>query len=171
MEKRIEEIKEYFCGLEIQYDELKIKIKYPSDEWHILTDKQGLVKITKSKETNMIIYRVNLTTMTADELFDFIESTISFNKDVERKKEILLKKYQELSEIVATHTPEELESLTWVLKPIRKNKTKKNTNKVEELANEKTINADIETVNENTNASHSLNETILTSDEVDNLTL
>ena len=119
----------------------------------------------------MIIYRVNLTTMTADELFDFIESTISFNKDVERKKEILLKKYQELSEIVATHAPEELESLTWVLKPIRKNKTKKNTNKVVELANGKTINANVETVNENTNAAHSLNETILTSDEVDKLTL
>lgn len=172
MEKRIEKIKEYFFGLEIQNDELKIKIKYPSDDWHILTDKQGLVKITKAKEPNIIIYRISLSTMTTDELFDFIDSTIAFNKDVEKKKEILLKKYQELSEIVATHTPEELESLTWVLKPIKKSKTKKNNAKGNVLIDDEPIDDTIKVhANANANTSQSSNEVILTSAEVDNLTL
>lgn len=170
MEKRIEKIKEYFFGLEIQNDELKIKIRYPSDDWHILTDKQGFVKITKAKEPNIIIYRISLSTMTTDELFDFIDSTIAFNKDVEKKKEILLKKYQELSEIVATHTPEELETLTWILKPIKKSKTKKNNVKGDVLVDDKSM-VDTIKVHENANASHSSNEMILTSAEVDNLTL
>ena len=128
MEKRIERIKDFFKSLQIDDGLYQIIIQLKKD-WGIVEDESKKISISKiDPKQNFYCYMGNMDSITLDEMFDFIEKTISFNYEIDSKKELFKEKYNELLNIFASHSLDELKTLTYKIKSSPKSKNKKQDN-------------------------------------------
>ena len=131
---RIKRINSYFKGFNIGNDTSFVLVNFPIT-WKIFDEKYLNVtyKVYTSKKSEGI-YFISGVENGVDCLFDAIDYTISQNKTVEEKQELLQKKATELTQLFINEPIEKLKTLTFVFSKQRKVKTK-NTNVVKEIKN------------------------------------
>lgn len=139
--KSIERIKGYFKFLNVTDDASYILVKFP-DTWEVpSTLEDGDVQTKKDKNG---YYFVIDGTDRIDVLFESIESVIDYNKDMEQKAELLVKKIRELKELFETEDLDKLNKMefsfekdTFPLLPKKGKSEEKNSKKQENSKEEK----------------------------------
>lgn len=103
--ERIKRIRGYFRFLNVTEDASYILVSFP-DTWEVPNSMDdGAIQTKRDKQG---YYFAIDGSDDIDTLFESIESVIEYNKDMEQKAELLIKKIQELKEIFET---EELDKL------------------------------------------------------------
>ena len=128
LQERMNDMNPYFRGIEVYNSALIVKVVFPSN-WKYFQSADGRIKAAPSEEEeNLIYYYADSSDTSYEDLFDIIEETIKVNLDTTLKLKLLKDKVEELREIFANHTYDELQNLSFVLKKQTKQKGK-NTRK------------------------------------------
>lgn len=127
MQNRINKIGEYFKTFNISDNIAYISITLPS-KWQLpdINILEESFKVKVAPDDNGIIYFFTDVSNGIDTLFESVEFTISFNKDLEEKLRLLKEKVEYLKELFATNTLEDLKTIEIKLKTKRGKKAKKN---------------------------------------------
>lgn len=135
--ERLLKFSEYNIGVNIYDGTVIISVQYP-EKWKVVPFEND--KIENVVKDGICYYGIPVNE-DVDEVFDIIDTTIKFNKDLEKKAELFNKKIGELKELFVAETLEDLETLEFKIKrkKIRnaKNQPKKvdNVNDKEETEN------------------------------------
>ena len=153
LRERIDEIKDYFCGIDYFNDALMVKVKYPKQVNAIGNDELG-IKVTKG-EDDIVYYYGNKNEIEIEDVFDLIKTTVKIYEEAKLKAALYRAKCEELKDIFGTKTLSELDGLYFgfsepvntVVKTKRKYTRKKKENNEnietveEEVVETKTTNA------------------------------
>jgi hypothetical protein len=126
MQERINKISEYFKVFNISDNIAYISINFPS-KWQIPDTKilEDSFKVKIAPDDGGIVYFFTDVSNGIDNLFDSVEFTITYNRDLETKMQLLKEKVALLKELFAIHSLEELSTLEIKLTPKKAKKTKK----------------------------------------------
>ena len=138
MQNRINKIKDYFIGFNIADGIAYVKVMFP-EKWSV-TDTEILesnfsASVVSAEDRGIYFYSDMNNGIT--NLFDAIDFTIDFNKDMEKKSQLFVTKLEELKNLFSTLTLEELMSLEFVIMPKTKVMTKENKPKRTKTKKEK----------------------------------
>ena len=137
MQDRITKIKDYFRGLEICEGIVIVKIDYPG-KWVIpsaqLLDELFKVKVVENKKEVGYFYCCEMINGVTP-VFDAIDFTIDFNRNLEEKSELLKEKVNELKTLFAEKPIEVLRTIEFKYYE-KKAKTKKSKKTEEVIPNE-----------------------------------
>ena len=158
LQDEIISIQEYFRSVEYYGKGLIVKVSFPP-RWSVYPSDDGRIKVVAdNSEPNLYFYYVDLSQGTLEEVFSLIRETISMNIETVKKVSLMKEKFEELKELFASHSLNELSTLKFVCesdstKPKRKyNKKKKVVEEepdpekkmveetVEEVVNEQPVN-------------------------------
>lgn len=133
MQNRINSIKEYFVGFNIAENVAYVKVIFP-EKWSVTSNEilESNFKVNCVSDNDGGIYFYSDMNNGITNLFDAIDFTIDFNKDMERKSQLFLDKLEQLKSLFSTLSLEELSTLDFVVsnKPNKdKVKTKKRVSK------------------------------------------
>lgn len=132
MEERINKLGEHFLGIDRYNDALIVKVKFPSN-WHTFPSEEKNIKVTASGESDGIwFYYGNHKDCTLTDIFDLIEATMTSNKDMLLKIELLKTKINELKEEFEHRDYKELVNLQFIFPKPKKTKKAKKSNTKEE---------------------------------------
>lgn len=126
LQEKLISLSEYKLGFNIYNGHVVININYPT-EWTIIKPEDD--DITFAQENSIYYYSAPIIQM--QNIFEVIETTIEFNKEMEKKLELFKLKQKELQEIFAEESYEILETLSFTLK--KKKKVAKKTPKKEDV--------------------------------------
>lgn len=133
MQDRITKIKDYFRGLEICDGIVIVKIDYPG-KWVIpsaqLLDELFKVKVVENKKEVGYFYCCEMINGVTP-VFDAVDFTIDFNRNLEEKSELLKEKVNELKTLFAEKPIEVLRTIEF--KYYEKKAKSKKSKKTEEL--------------------------------------
>lgn len=126
MQERINKISEYFKVFNISDNIAYISINFPS-KWQVPDTKilEDSFKVKIAPDDGGIVYFFTDVSNGIDNLFDSVEFTITYNRDLETKMQLLKEKVTLLKELFAIHSLEELSTLEIKLTPKKAKKTKK----------------------------------------------
>lgn len=132
LQDRLKNNASYFRGMEVVNNLLIVKVQY-QPKWGVFPSEDETIKVAKSEEVpNEWFYYADYATVTIDDIFDLIESTVEMNLSAVAKIELLNAKFEELKLLFAAEPLEKLETLTFVMKePKIKRKTVNKKNKSE----------------------------------------
>lgn len=109
-----------------------VKVKFP-DKWRVYSNDNETIKVAQSETVaNEWFYYASAEEVDVEDIFDLIEHTVKFNKEMANKIKLLNEKIEELKDLFSTTSLEELETLEFTMeKPSKKKKryTKKKTSK------------------------------------------
>ena len=127
LQDKINQYMEYFRGIDIQKNIIIIKVQF-HDKWMTMNFSDDTIKVTPSEKVpNEWFFYGNIQNTTIDKIFDFVEYTIKFNQELEKKKKLFDEKKNELVKLFSEHSIDELIKLKFVLgKNRRKKQTKEN---------------------------------------------
>lgn len=149
LEEKLNELQNYDVTFEIKQGYYHISLKY-NDDWNIVKPNNELIYVEERKGLHH--YIASIGSVSIDDIFDAVNETIEFNKDLERKLELFVKKTKELQELFSNESYEYLESLEF--KFTKKKGKKKAAQKKEEETVEETVEENIannnDTVEEDT---------------------
>ena len=153
MQERIKKISEYFKVFNISDNIAYISINFPS-KWQIPDTKilEESFDVKVAPDEGGILYFFTDVSNGIDNLFDSVEFTITYNKDLETKMQLLKDKVAFLKDLFAKHTLDELFTLEIKLNT-KKTKRNKKTKEVESVTtNVKNIeeNIKVDAVDNNT---------------------
>lgn len=117
-----------------------VRVKFP-DKWRVYSNDNETIKVAQSETTaNEWFYYANAETVDVDDIFDLIEHTVKFNKEMSLKIKLLNEKIDELKDLFSYKDLEELKTLEFITsKPKKRKSTKKKT----ETKQEKELNNDL----------------------------
>ena len=142
LQDRIKKNSEYFRGMEITNGILIVKVLY-KDKWGVYPSEDEKIKVAQSEETkNEWYYFGEFSEVTFDDVFDLIENTIEMNLTAAAKIELLNIKFEELKNLFAIKSLDELKTLYFGFNDvIKEHKPKRKYNRKKKV--EKEINQDI----------------------------
>jgi hypothetical protein len=130
LQEKIIALSEYSLGFNIYGGHTIINITYPK-EWSVIKpDNQQIAFAQDEVNTETYFYSAPIT-FNINEIFDCIESTIEFNKEMEKKIKLFQEKQKELESIFIEESYETLLGLTFTYKK-KKKQIKNNAPKVVE---------------------------------------
>lgn len=114
-----------------------VRVKFP-DKWRVYSNDNETIKVAQSETTaNEWFYYANAESVDVDDIFDLIEHTVKFNKEMSLKIKLLNEKIDELKELFSDKDLDELKTLEFITS---KPKKRKNTKKKTETKQEKELN-------------------------------
>lgn len=134
LKDRINNISEFFRGMEIMNDTIIVRVQY-GRKWGAYPSEDGQIKVAKSEETmDEWFYYADSDAVEMDEVFDLIDETIQMNKNTLAKVNLLKEKIEELKSLFENERLERLETLQFVLqdKPKEKRKYTKRKKEINE---------------------------------------
>jgi len=134
LQDEILKISEYFQSIEYYGKALIVKVKFPQG-WKVYPSDNGMVKPAKSDDGFIFYYGDSEQGVTLEEVFDLINDTISTNKNVALKIELLKVKIEELKELFSTTPIESLYNLQFVIDEPKKKAKKPRKKKSVEVNN------------------------------------
>lgn len=140
MQNRINSIKEYFVGFNIAENVAYVKVVFP-ETWSVTSNEilDSTFKVNSVSDNDGGIYFYSDMNEGITNLFDAIDFTIEFNKDMERKSQLFLEKLEELKSLFSTLTLEELTTLEFITTKKNNNKEKTKTRKRGEKKEDKKV--------------------------------
>jgi len=143
-ENKLKELNEYNVAFEIRQGYYHISIVF-QDGWDvILPDNKN---IYLEKRNGIHHYIASTETISINEMFDCIDNTIQYNKDLERKLILFKEKTKELQDIFSKEDYEKLKTIEFTF-PKQKKKQKKMKIEKTNTTNVETIDASLTTVSE-----------------------
>lgn len=129
LQEKIINLSEYKLGFNIYNGYTIINITYPKD-WSVIKPENEQITFANDEVNNNMYFYSAPITFDMSQIFDCIDATIEFNKEMERKIQLFQEKQKELQNIFAEESYEVLETLTFSYKKKRKIvKTQSNKNK------------------------------------------
>lgn len=114
MEERIKNLEGYFEEFNITEGIIYVKVKFPN-KWQIpdsaLLTEHFAVKVANDSDKKYSYYFFGELGNGVENVFDAIDFTIMFNKDIEEKTTLLTQKVNELKDLFASRTLDELKNL------------------------------------------------------------
>lgn len=112
MQDRIEKIKDYFISFNIAEGVAYIQIKLPN-KWDAPSSEvlEENFQTKTAKESNGTIYFFSEMDNGIMNVFDAVDFTVEYNKDLEEKSELFRVKIEELKNLFATKSLDELKTL------------------------------------------------------------
>ena len=119
MQKRIENVKEYFVAFNIAENTAYAQLRFPS-KWDVPSNEilEENFNTRSAIENDGSVYFFSDMSNGIMNVFDAVDFTIEYNKDLEEKSELFREKIEELKQIFATKTLEELRNLTISVKEV-----------------------------------------------------
>lgn len=119
MQKRIENVKEYFVAFNIAENTAYAQLRFPS-KWDVPSNEilEENFNTRSAIESDGSVYFFSDMSNGIMNVFDAVDFTIEYNKDLEEKSELFREKIEELKQIFATKTLEELRNLTISVKEV-----------------------------------------------------
>lgn len=119
MQKRIENVKEYFVAFNIAENTAYAQLRFPS-KWDVPSNEilEENFNTRSAIEGDGSVYFFSDMSNGIMNVFDAVDFTIEYNKDLEEKSELFREKIEELKQIFATKTLEELRNLTISVKEV-----------------------------------------------------
>lgn len=134
LQDEILKISDYFQSIEYYGDALIVKVKFPP-EWKVYPSDNNSVKPAKSDDGYIFYYGDSTEGVTLEDIFALINDTISTNKSVALKIELLKNKIEELKELFTSTPLEELYNLKFIIEEKKKSKRSYNRKKKTENDN------------------------------------
>ena len=101
LDERVKELKDYLCRIEVADGMLIVRVRLKKG-WKVMKnlDQDFPITITKDDKTpDEYLYWAKNDNVTLDDVFDYVEKTIDYNRSLELKVELLMKKVSELTDI------------------------------------------------------------------------
>jgi len=132
-ENKLKELGNYNIAFEIRQGYYHISIMY-QDSWDIIMPENENIYLEKRNGTYHYIAATE--SVSIDDMFECVDNTINYNKDLEKKLELFKQKTAELQELFAKENYERLKTIEFVF-PMQKKTRKKKAKEtlVEELPN------------------------------------
>lgn len=140
MQERIEKIKDYFIAFNIAEDTAYAQVRF-HNKWDVPNNEILIenFKVKSAQESDGSVYFFSELSNGILNVFDAIDFTIDYNRDLEEKGELFREKIEELKMLFATKTLEELRNLAITVEEVStlpwKNSSK--NNKRETLSSKK----------------------------------
>lgn len=132
IQERINNISDYFRGMEIQNGFYIVRVQY-GNRWGAYSRQDEKIKATRSEEVaDEWFYYAETEDVEFDDIFDLIDETIKMNQSALAKVELLKAKIEELKVLFEDTPLEELETLKFTLTAPKKTKKRKCTKKAKE---------------------------------------
>lgn len=143
LKDRINDIKEYFIGMEVTNGTSILKVKYPH-KWGVFPNQENTIQVTREEESdeNTYYYYADYETVPFEQMFSLVEETAKMNINAQKKITLLHDKFEELKELFASNDYEVLENLKFELgkpKPKRKPRRKAKPKPSEEIKQEEVV--------------------------------
>jgi hypothetical protein len=151
LQEEILSIQEYFRSVEYFGKGIVVKVEFPS-KWSVYPSNDEKIKVAPDDNIpNVFFYFTDLSEGTLEEVFSLIRETAEMNINAVKKIELMKEKIEELKEIFASKTIEELQNLKFTFEEEKKTKRKYTKKKKEEKVEdtEEKITEETETVTEN----------------------
>ena len=115
VESRIGGFMEYFRGMEVSNGIIVVNVQLKK-KWGMAEPSSKDI-IVECMDTAKNLYRISadIRKVTISDVFDFIDSVIALNIDVQNKKTLLTQKYEELVQLFSDYTLDELKTLKFVI--------------------------------------------------------
>lgn len=129
VQDKILSLSEYSIGINTYQGNIVINLTYP-EGWQIINPSDESVKLMRDENNENTYYYacpVDGGENSLSSVFKTIDETVCYNKDLEAKVELLNQKINELEDIFAKHSIDELKKLEFVFKPRKKAAQKKKT--------------------------------------------
>lgn len=142
LQEEILSIQEYFRSVEYFGKGIVVKVEFPP-RWSVYSSSDDKIKVAPDDNVkNVFFYYTDLNEGTLEDVFSLIRETAETNINAVKKIELMKVKIEELKEIFAEKTIEELNNLKFVFEEEKKkrkySKKKKNeTTAVEEVEENK----------------------------------
>ena len=128
LQDEILKISDYFQSIEYYGNALIVKVKFPNG-WKVYPSEDNTVKPAKSDDGFIFYYGDSTNGVTLEDIFALINDTVSTNKNVALKIDLLKSKIEELKELF-TNTPlEQLYNLKFTIEGEKKKKRRYNRKK------------------------------------------
>ena len=134
LQEKIISLSEYKLGFNIYGGHTIINVTYPKD-WSVIKPENENITFARDESNKDTYYYSAPITIDMEEIFINIETTIEFNKEMEKKIELFQIKQAELQNIFIEETYETLETLTFSFKK-KKKQTKQPQPKEKDVINE-----------------------------------
>ena len=135
MQERIKNIEEYFVAFNIAENMAYIQVQFP-EKWDVPSNEilEENFNVRTAPESNGSMYFFSELSNGILNVFDAVDFAIEYNKDLEEKGELFRVKIEELKELFATKTLEELRNMKIVIEtpqalPWKKNKNEEKRDK------------------------------------------
>ena len=119
MQDRIEKIKEYFVAFNIAENMAYTQVRFPN-KWDVPSSEilEENFNVNTAIESDGTIYFFSEMSNGILNVFDAVDFTIDYNKDLEEKSELFREKIEELKELFATKTLDELRTMKIVVEEV-----------------------------------------------------
>ena len=113
-----------------------LRLSYP-ENWTVISPMNEGVELFKDEKVDNVFYYVSSMTTDMNALFSAVDDTISYNKELEEKTELLKKMVEELQEIFVKEPISVLKTLKLEMKKVKEKK--KAAPKKKESVEERTV--------------------------------
>ena len=120
LQDKIISLSEYKLGFNIYSGHTIINITFPK-EWSVIKPENDEITFAQDEVNTDVYFYSAPITFDMKHIFDSIESTIEFNKEMEKKIALFQEKQKELQSIFIDESYETLQTLTFSFKKKRKN--------------------------------------------------
>ena len=138
LQNKLLEYSLYNVGFNIYDGQMVVHIIYPSS-WTIIEPGNPAVTFARDTKNPQLYYYIASVTVNIEEIFNSIENTVNFNKELEEKEQLLKQKVNELQELFVMEPIERLKTLQFVIPDTLPVKTKK-SRKLKENGQKKEVN-------------------------------
>ena len=129
LQERINEIGDYFRGIESYNDALIVKAAFPPAVTVMGNDEKG-IKVTQS-EDGLWYYYGNKNSLNIEDVFDLIKTTVYVYEEAKKKADLYKQKCEELKNLFGVTPYEELVTIQFVTKKKKKPKKSKKVSEAE----------------------------------------
>jgi len=134
LKDNINDIADYFRGLDYYNDALMVKVQFPP-QVTVMGDESKGIKVTKSQEDGLWYYYANKNDVEVEDIFDLIKTTVYVYEEAKKKAQLYRAKCDELKEIFGSTPYEQLLTLSFVYKSKKKPTRKKKKEETNETQN------------------------------------
>lgn len=131
LQDKLMSLSEYNIGFTMYDGNFLISIKY-KDSWSIISPEDDAIAFMKDDNNPNVFYYstpLNDETQHLQHIFDTIDETIAYNKELEQKVELFKQKTEEMQTLFAEKSIEELMTMEFTFKTKRKTTKKANKKK------------------------------------------
>lgn len=146
LEKKLNEFADYDISFEIKNGFYHISVKY-NENWGVLTPENEYIH---AEERNGVYHYIgNMSDVTIEEIFNAIDKTVEYNRDLEKKLELFKTYTTELQKLFAEEKYDVLKTLKFQMKKLKSEKKKKiNKAEIKEIETEELEKSSDENVEE-----------------------
>lgn len=167
LEDRLRNLADYDISFEIKQGYYHISVLF-DESWVVLDSDNEFIYV--EKRNGLYHYIASVDSVSIDEIFSVVDSTIEYNKDLEKKLELFKLRVAELQDIFTNESFEVLETLEFKYGKIeqetkkkkgKRGRPKKNAENIEEENNEMNVKPIVSDDNNNSD----INEEVISQEE------